>query len=243
MIIINADDWGRSSEETDAALLCFEHGRITSVSAMVFMEDSARAAKIAIERGIGTGLHLNLTQRLASPSAGAELRRRHERIAAFLNASKYAFLLYHPTLTKDLRYVYQAQVDEFVSLYGKPPTHVDGHHHQHLCTNMLVDGIIAPESKVRRSFHFWPGEKGRLNRMYRRLVDRSLSRRYRMTDYFFALPHCMRSPRMERVVDAARSASVEIMTHPFHAEERAFLMSDAFARSFGTQKLASYAAL
>ncbi len=43
MIVINADDLGRTEAETEAALSCFNQGRITSTSAMVFMEDSERA--------------------------------------------------------------------------------------------------------------------------------------------------------------------------------------------------------
>ena len=45
MLIINADDWGRSVAETNAALRCYEEARITSASAMVFMADSERAAE------------------------------------------------------------------------------------------------------------------------------------------------------------------------------------------------------
>jgi len=37
MLIINADNWGRSAVETDAVLTCYQEGRITSVSAMMFM--------------------------------------------------------------------------------------------------------------------------------------------------------------------------------------------------------------
>ena len=55
MLIFNADDWGRSVAESDAALKCCKGGRITSVSAMVFMEDSERAAKIAQEQGLDIG--------------------------------------------------------------------------------------------------------------------------------------------------------------------------------------------
>ncbi len=35
MLIINADDFGRSAAETDAALRCYRTARLTSVSAMV----------------------------------------------------------------------------------------------------------------------------------------------------------------------------------------------------------------
>ena len=50
MLIINADDFGRSVGETNAALECYIAGRITSVSAMVFMADSERAAELALSR-------------------------------------------------------------------------------------------------------------------------------------------------------------------------------------------------
>ena len=32
-------------------------------------------------------------------------------------------------------------------LYGKLPSHVDGHQHRHLCANMLIDPII-PEGQI-----------------------------------------------------------------------------------------------
>ena len=47
-----ADDWGRDRETTERTLECFNQGAVSSVSAMVFMEDSERAAAIALERGI-----------------------------------------------------------------------------------------------------------------------------------------------------------------------------------------------
>ena len=62
MLIINADVWGRSAVETDAALRCYEAGRITSVSAMVFMANSERAAELAKENQVNTGLHLNYSE-------------------------------------------------------------------------------------------------------------------------------------------------------------------------------------
>jgi len=61
MLIINADDLGRSVVETDAALRCYSAGRITSVSAMVFMSDSERAAELANGNGLDVGLHLNFS--------------------------------------------------------------------------------------------------------------------------------------------------------------------------------------
>ncbi len=43
VLIVNADDWGRDRETTDHTLECVVGGAVSSVSAMVFMEDSTRA--------------------------------------------------------------------------------------------------------------------------------------------------------------------------------------------------------
>ena len=72
MLIVNADDWGRSVAETDAALTCFSQGRVTSVTAMTFMADSERAAGIALRHDIPVGLHLNFTEPLTAP--GVDVR-------------------------------------------------------------------------------------------------------------------------------------------------------------------------
>ena len=232
MLIINADDWGRSRAETDAAWACHERGRITSVSAMVFMEDSRRAADLAKGAGIDVGLHLNLTQPFSGEGPPRRLTDRHDRVVRFLTSSKYAFLIYNPALTAQFRYDYQSQVDEFQRLYGRRPSHIDGHHHKHLCTNILFGGIIPKGEKVRRNFYFWPGEKSLTNRTYRRLVDLTLTRRYRVTDYFFALAQCLHSDRMRRVCELAKNATVEIMTHPNEAAEHTYLLGDAYLADF-----------
>jgi hypothetical protein len=226
MIIINADDWGRSEAETDAALSCFRQGRITSVSAMVFMKDSERAAALAREHKLDVGLHLNLSQRYQSQVSPAATES-HKRIIRFLTFSKYALLLYHPGLRRDFREVYQVQITEFLRLYGKAPSHIDGHQHKHLCMNALIDGFIPPGHKVRRSFSFWPGEKGLVNRLYRRQVDKCLGRKYCLTNYFFSLGQCLQEGRLGRVAELARTTNVELMTHPQKTEEKTWLMSDA----------------
>ena len=52
-LVINADDWGRDRDTTDHTLECIRAGSVSSVSAMVFMEDSEGAAARAREQGIG----------------------------------------------------------------------------------------------------------------------------------------------------------------------------------------------
>jgi len=242
MLIINADDWGRSRAETDAALRCYQGGRITSVSAMVFMADSDRAAELAKENDLDVGLHLNFAENFTGHSLPNTLETYQGKITCFLMQHKYSQLLYNPFLKKEFFYSYQAQAEEFERLLGKPPSHIDGHHHMHLCANLLIDDVIPKGSKVRRNFSFWPGEKSQLNRAYRALTDRWLARKYRLTDYFFDLTQCIQENKLGRVATLATSDDVELMTHPITPGEQAYLMSDQCFEFLQDLQLGSYGA-
>ena len=243
MLIINADDYGRSHEETDVALSCFRQGRITSASAMVFMADSIRAAELARGTDLDLGLHLNLSQPFTGEVRDPVLRKYHDRVVRFITSSKYSLCLYNPGLRRQFRYVFQAQFDEFVRLYGRRPSHIDGHHHTHLCTNMLLDGIIPEREKVRRSFSFRPGEKDVLNRAYRRVVDWSLARRYRLTDFFFSLQQSLQNDRLGRVFELSKTKVVELMTHPLNAAEYAYLTSEPCQTALRELEMGTYGTL
>jgi predicted glycoside hydrolase/deacetylase ChbG (UPF0249 family) len=229
VLIVNADDWGRSVAETDSALRCYQAGRITSVSAMVFMGDSMRAAKLAKDHQLDdVGLHLNFSEEFTDVSCPEALKEHHRRIVRFLRRNKYAQLLYNPLLRQAFAFSYRAQMEEFSRLFERLPSHVDGHHHMHLCANFLLSKRMPAGTRVRRNFSFWPGEKSWLNRAYRYLVDRWLARRYRLADYFFDLIQCIEGKKLDRVAALAKSSNVELMTHPTISAEKAFLMSDEF---------------
>jgi predicted glycoside hydrolase/deacetylase ChbG (UPF0249 family) len=243
VLIINADDWGRSRPETDRAFECYAKGRITSVTAMVFMADSARAAALAKENHMNVGLHLNLVQPITSPELPRRIAAAQLQISRFLRCWKYAVALYNPFLRKQFRLVYRAQAEEFERLYGKPPSHVDGHQHMHLCANVLLGHVIPKGHRVRRNFSFGPGENGWLNRSYRRLTDSWLRRRYESTDYFFSLAACLRAKNLDHVTGMARTADVELMAHPVNGEEYDWLMSDDHAQVLRNVQTGSYALL
>ena len=243
MIIVNADDWGRSVAETNAALSCHAQDRITSVSAMVFMPDSERAAKLARMRGLDVGLHLNFSQHFEVTPHAASAADAQRRICDFINANKYAVVFYNAALSRDFVTSYQVQLAEFVRLYGKPPSHVDGHHHKHLCANVLLGNVIPAGQKLRRNFFFWPGEKGRLNRTYRQVTNRLLSRKYQLTDYFFALSQCLQAERWAKVLALAKVHTVEVMTHPANRAECACLMSERYLNQLDQLERGTYAAV
>jgi predicted glycoside hydrolase/deacetylase ChbG (UPF0249 family) len=245
MLIVNADDWGRSEVETNAALDCYRHGSVTAVSAMVFMKDSERAADIAKNAGFDVGLHLNLTEPFTSTGVPPQVLEAQGRIAAFLTQSKYALLFYRPGLRREFRVVYDAQAQEFRRLYGREPSHVDGHQHMHHCMNMMVDRLIPGGQRVRRNFSFWPGEKGLCNRLYRRLMDCWLGRTYVLTDYFFSLEQCLKQGKLGRVAKLSRSLDcrVELMTHPERKPEFEFLMNEEFVQFASGLRTVNFAAV
>jgi len=243
VLIINADDWGRSQGETDAALQCHKQGRISSVSAMVFMKDSERAAELANGHGLDIGLHLNLDERLTSSNYSDTLAQHHNKIVFFLTRTKWSRVLYNPFLRNDVTYSCEAQLAEFARLFGKPPSHIDGHHHMHLCANVLLDRVFAPGTKMRRNFSFSAGEKSIANRAYRAAVDAWLAYRYVLTDYFFDLSQSLNGNKIQRVVSLARAKNVELMTHPIVQREADYLHSEQFGSLLRDLTLGSYANL
>jgi predicted glycoside hydrolase/deacetylase ChbG (UPF0249 family) len=228
MLYVNADDFGWTDEVTDRILSCYRKGRIHAASAMTFMIDAERAADLAIEKQLPVGLHINLDQEFTGQTVQAKLRDHHRAVSAYLKARKWNQVLYNPFLRNSFYYVFQAQWDEFCRLYGDAPQRLDGHHHMHLCMNMLVSGKIPKGIRIRRNFTFYPGEKDPFNRLYRYLVDRWLSSRFLCTDFFFSMAP-IDQEKLQRLVLLSKSSDVELMVHPGVEKEYSFLLSPEWA--------------
>ena len=243
-LIINADDWGRSRETTDRILECWERGCLSSVSAMVFMEDSERAAAFARERGIDAGLHLNFTTRFSGQSYPARLQQHQQEISRRLLRHRFAPAVFYPELIPSFHYVVSVQVDEFARLYGRGPQRLDGHHHMHLCSNVTLGGLLQAGTVVRRNFSFAPGEKSLANRLYRRGMDRLLARRHLLTDFFFSLTPLVPAERLDHIFSLSRHHVVEVETHPVNPEEYQFLVGgERFCEVIGCEIASSFAAV
>ncbi|HET8922652.1 MAG TPA: ChbG/HpnK family deacetylase [Candidatus Acidoferrum sp.] len=223
LLIINADDWGSEPGTTRMILDCVLRGAVSSVSAMVFMEDSERAAAVARERGIEAGLHLNFTSAFSVPQCPMRLREHQQKLAQYLLRSRLAQVMFHPALTRSFEYLVAAQLDEFRRLYGSEPELLDGHRHMHLCANVLLQDLLPHGTLVRRNFSFQRGEKGIANRLYRRFVDGMLLRRHRLVDFFFSLVPLESPGRLHRIFALARQFAVEVMAHPANPKEYRFL--------------------
>ena len=115
------------------------------------------------------------------------------------------------------------------SLYGTLPSHIDGHHHMHLCANILMSKVIPRGIKMRRNFSFWPGEKSPLNRAYRAFDRWSACRQILYNGLSLrSLASALRRRQLGRVTMLAKSSNVELMTHPVVHAEADYFMSDEF---------------
>lgn len=229
-LIINADDWGRDVITTDAILQCVLRRTVSSVSAMVFMADSERASAMARENGIDAGLHLNFTTPFTASRVPAQVVDAQRKIGRKLLGGRLAQAWFNPLLSRAFEYVVSAQIEEFALRYGRMPERIDGHHHMHLCANVIMARLLPRGSAARRNFSFEPGEKSLVNRWYRRAVDGLLSRRCRLTDYFFSIAPLSPPARLERIFGLARQFAVEVETHPADPEEYRFLTSGEILR-------------
>ena len=206
---------------------------------MVFMSDSERAAAIARRDSIDVGLHLNLTAPFTGPGLPESLVRHQAKVVHFLRRNRFARVLFHPGLIQSFRYVVTAQLEEFRRLYEIEPQRIDGHHHMHLCANVLLDNLIPPGTIVRRNFSFQPGEKSTFNRLYRAATDFILKKRHPMADYFFSLPPLQPSERLERIVRLANHSVIELETHPANPDEYRFLMGGGLRDLMGNLPVAT----
>lgn len=240
MLIINADDWGIDARTTDAIAACFRRRRVTATSAMVFMDDSIRAANIAREIDIDVGLHLNLTEPFTSDRTPPVARDAQRAVARALRDRKFADLLFHPALHTAFRNAIDAQLTEFRRLYGRDPSHIDGHHHKHLGSNILLGGLLPRGAIVRRHFTFFPGERSWANRAWRGLGNRMLGFRCRLLDGFFDLTQYMNTPKMQRLAELSRSGNIELMAHPAQREESQYLCGSQFGEWLSDVELADF---
>lgn len=226
LLVINADDWGADRCTTGRIADCAIRRRISTVSAMVFMEDSERAAELSQELEITTGLHLNFTTAYSAANCPSPLAEKQRELKAWLRRYRLSRALFHPGLRSSFEYVVKAQLEEFQRLYGALPARLDGHHHMHLCPNVLLGGLLPPGAAVRRNFSFQPGEKGAFNRLYRSIADRILARRHLVTDFFFSIAPLEPLDRLRKIFSLARTFTVEVETHPALPEEHTFLTGD-----------------
>jgi len=222
LLIVNADDWGYDEPTTQAIADCHLAGGLTSTTAMMFMAGTAQAASLAADLPqMGIGLHLNLFEEYSDESVPDSVRDRQRRLLDRFRRSRLRRWVYDPRIRRQVDQVVADQWERFVELYGRRPTHVDGHHHSHMAINVLLGGSLPRGIAIRNALsdgHRRSPVTDLLRAGRRRLV---LSR-FRSTDYFFSIETVwpgLEGPPPEETLGLSRRNSVEVMVHPAYPRE------------------------
>jgi predicted glycoside hydrolase/deacetylase ChbG (UPF0249 family) len=236
VLIVNADDLGYNRPTTDAVAECFRAGRITSATAMVYMADSDRAAQMAREMDLPVGLHVNLSEPFDDPHTPREVHDRHLSVVRRFGGPSFIFRsrrwTFDPRLREPTERCIADQLDRFEALYGRAPTHIDGHLHVHVCPNVALARTIPPGIGMRNALGGGPDPGGLMSRVI--AARQRVLFRHRLTTRHFlnitGLHPEFVDGGVRRLLGLARETSVEVMAHPGFGHEYTQLMSDDWAR-------------
>ncbi len=128
LLIVNADDLGRTRGINAGIFEAHERGLVTSATLMVGFPDAEDAAR-GLERhpALGVGLHVTLSgggRPLSPPEAVPSLVDADGRLPRYPDGLS-------GTRSSDVLTEARAQLERFERLTGRPPTHLDSHHHSH----------------------------------------------------------------------------------------------------------------
>lgn len=114
ILVVNADDFGRSAGVNEGVIQCHREGIVTSASLMVRWPHAADAAAYARRSSLGVGLHLDLGEWAYRDGSW---RARYEVLPEVTGEA----------VADEL----SRQLDVFERLVGGPPDHLDSHQHLH----------------------------------------------------------------------------------------------------------------
>ena len=121
-LIVNADDFGLTRGVSAGILAAHRHGIVTSTTVLVTSRIDPDLVAQARDSALGIGLHVNvtlgrpLTRAASLVDAGGGFVRDARRAAARAKA-------------RDVDAEIAAQVERFLDVIGRRPTHLDTHHH------------------------------------------------------------------------------------------------------------------
>jgi predicted glycoside hydrolase/deacetylase ChbG (UPF0249 family) len=115
VLIVNADDFGRSRGVNRGVIRAHEEGIVTSATLMVRWASAEEAAAYARGRSLSVGLHLDLGE---WEYRRGEWQPRYE-------------VLTEPSQEMVAEEI-DRQLERFEALMGRAPTHLDSHQHVHL---------------------------------------------------------------------------------------------------------------
>lgn len=207
LLIVNADDLGRTAGINAGVLAAHRDGIVSSATLMVASPAAAEAAAaLADHPGLGVGLHVTLTggapptlAAAAVPSlvdAAGRLPRRPEGLAGASPADVLAEI--------------RSQLQRFGDLTGRLPTHVDSHHHVHRLPPVL-------EAVVELAREHGLPVRNASPAVGRRLREEGILTTGAFKERFFGTE--ARLETLLEVLQAVGEGSTELMCHPARIDD------------------------
>jgi predicted glycoside hydrolase/deacetylase ChbG (UPF0249 family) len=225
-LVVNADDFGLTAGVSRGILDAHRTGMVSSTTALASLpaepELDAEAAGLP---GLGIGLHVNLTW--GTPVSPPETVR--SLLGSDGRFPRDVRLVDSQAVPDEVRREVEAQVEAFTRRFGRPPTHLDSHHHVHRQPRIaeVVLGVALTARLPVRSQD--PGFRDGLRR-----------RGARTPDHFVggdgAEPYWT-AARLQDTLAGLPVGTTELMCHPGHYDETL-----AYSR-YGIQRETELAAL
>ncbi len=137
-LIVNADDFGLTAGVSRGILRAHREGLVTSATVLANLPPQPELDAAAAGAGLGLGLHFNLTWgRPVSPAGTVpslvDVEGRFGRDLAALQER---------ARPDDVRRECETQIEVFSRRFGRPPTHLDSHHHVHRRVPRVGDAVL-----------------------------------------------------------------------------------------------------
>ncbi len=127
LLIVNADDFGLCKAQNYGIIEAFHHGVVTSTTAMMNTATVGHAAELsAAHPELAVGMHFVLT--LGRPLTPMPGLVRNDVLGKWIWEQAEAETLPLDEIERELA----CQFARFIELFGRPPTHIDSHHHVHM---------------------------------------------------------------------------------------------------------------
>jgi predicted glycoside hydrolase/deacetylase ChbG (UPF0249 family) len=190
-LIINGDDFGYTMSNTLGIIEAYQNGILRSTTALSNSKYLKEAVKLSrANPGLGVGVHLTLT--LGKPLT--ENKTLHDENGNFYHGPKMIW-----TKNPDCDEIYaewKAQIERFIQVFERMPTHLDSHHHVHDATPEALEAA----QRLALEYHL----------PLRRYSD------YTFVHDFYG--DTANRETMLSILEKHKDENIEIMTHPGYCD-------------------------
>ncbi|MEP6995363.1 MAG: ChbG/HpnK family deacetylase [Acidobacteriota bacterium] len=207
LLIVNADDFGRTAGVNAGTLQAHADGVVTSATVMVLEPHAESGFRDAAQRApsLSLGLHFVLTGGGRPAAAPADLPTLAPRGLFRRSREELPRRIPHEEIRAEL----EAQLGLFQILARKPPTHLDSHHH------VALHGSVAPVFAEVARERSLPARAS--NRQARKMLRAAGVRTPDdFIDRFYA--DGVRFETLQEILSGLREGISELMCHPGFAD-------------------------